>query len=366
MSQRPVPIRAREPPGSAQEVPPTEEVGRCPACGCPDRNEVCRSRDWIHLIPGEFPLMECTRCRATYPDPRPTRDGLAAYYPPSAYYAYARPGRHLLFARTDLPARMWYLVSRGILSHRYGYPFDGSRVAATARWLPGVLGRATFGLGVLLHPWLRDGALLDVGCGSGRYLDLMRALGWSRTVGVDVSETAIERAREIDLEAYAGQLSEVGFPESTFDAVSLSHTLEHVADPVGLLTEVRRISKPGGRIVILVPHVVGLGARVFREHWVGLETPRHLVNYSREALSRVLLEAGLDTVQLTTSPHGARRTLLFSLSRRRGDPHSTYIDDRHRFGVHRHAQATSLAVLEYLMCRLGRPAGELLVATAKA
>jgi 2-polyprenyl-3-methyl-5-hydroxy-6-metoxy-1,4-benzoquinol methylase len=288
------------------------------------------------------------------------------YYPAEDYYAYSAPGRHVLFARSELPARLWYMLVRGLLSRHYGYPFAGFGAAAVlVRAIPPLRERATHRLGVLLHPWRPEGAVLDVGCGAGSYLDLMRALGWSRTVGVDISQSAVESARGLGLEAYAGELADANFRDGEFDAVSLSHTLEHVGDPVGLLREVKRVTKPGGRVAIVVPNVQSVSSRIFGQRWVGLETPRHLVNYSKDALAKVLDEAGLSVERLATSTQGARRTALFSLSRRRGDPHSVYSDDQHRFPVARHATAASIAAVEVALCALDRPLGELLVAVAR-
>jgi SAM-dependent methyltransferase len=350
-----------------REAPETEAVGCCPACGSSLRRERFRSRDWIHLVPGEFPLMQCGRCAAIYPDPRPTAGALSQYYPESEYYAYSAPSRHRLFGRRTVAARAWYTVVRGLLETYYNYPMDGSRRAAqVAARLSPVRARATFRLGVLLHPWQPGGALLDVGCGSGRYLDLMRALGWPRTVGVDLSRAAVAAAKSLGVEAHLGELREVGFAEATFDAVSLSHTLEHVANPVGLLEEVRRVAKPGARIAIVVPNVESMSSRVFGERWVGWEAPRHLVNFSRTALARVLDAAGLRVETLTTSAAGVHRTALFSLSRHRGDPYDTYVDDGHRFGPVRQVQAAAVSAGELARCSLGKPAGELLTAVARA
>jgi SAM-dependent methyltransferase len=350
-----------------QVTPDTEPVAECPACGSPDRTLVTISRDWTYLLPGEFPLMRCSGCAAVYPDPRPTQATLPTYYPSDDYYAYSERGRHVLFARTELPARLWYLLVRGLLSRDYGYPLGGLRAAAVIlRAIPPLRERATHRLGVLLQPWRPNGAVLDVGCGAGSYLDLMRALGWSRTAGVDISASAIESARALGLEAYVGELADAGFSDGEFDAVSMSHTLEHVSDPVGLLREVRRVTKPGGRIAIVVPNVQSLSSRIFGERWVGLETPRHLVNYSKDALAQVLADAGLVVESIAMRTHGVRRTALFSLSRYRGDAHAVYSDDRHHFTISRHATAAAIAAVEVALCALGRPAGELLVAVARA
>src|SRR4051794_25080660 len=256
-----------------EQRPATVTIGRCPACGSPQRGEMFVSPDWIHPVPGEFPEQRCLGCDAVYPDPQPTDASLGLYYPAGDYYAYSAASRHTLFARPGRLAWTWYQIVRGILSRGYGYPVGGwGPAAAVLRRVPPIAARATHELGILLHPWQAQGTLLDVGCGAGRYLDLMRALGWSRVVGVDISAEAIAKARSLGLEAYAGDLQEIGFPDNTFDAISASHTLEHVRDPLALLREIARVAKPGARVAIVVPNVRSLGSRIFRRHWVGLET----------------------------------------------------------------------------------------------
>src|SRR4051794_41018242 len=213
-------------------------VGRCPACGSPRRSFAFWSWDWIYRVAGSFALHRCDGCASVYPDPRPDAWSLPFYYPEADYYAYAEPVRHRLFARTDVRARTWYALRRGVLSRDYGYrDLGGSALlAATVGQLPPIRGVAAFSLGPLLHPLVPGGALLDIGCGSGSYLDLMRALGWSRVVGVDTSPAAVRQARDVlALEAHVADVREVHLSEASFDAVTMSHTLEHVDDPAEVL-----------------------------------------------------------------------------------------------------------------------------------
>ena len=301
-------------------------------------------------------------------DPRPDGSSLASYYPEDDYYAYAEPVRHRLFSRTDAKARGWYALRRGVLSRHYGYfGLGGSALlAATVGRLPPVRGMATFSLGPLLHPLVPGGALLDVGCGSGGYLDLMRALGWRRVVGVDTSPAAIRQARDVlGLEAHVGDVREVQLPEGSFDAVSMSHTLEHVDDPAAVLAELRRITRPGGRIAIEVPNVLSLCSHLLGSHWVGVDTPRHLVNFSPRGLETAVGRAGLRLESLRTSAEGARGVALFSWSRARGDDHAIYTDAAYRFGAGRRALAIGLAGLERALCAARIDAGEEIWAVAR-
>src|SRR5205085_1597745 len=208
----------------------TEIVDRCPACAGKESAASFVARDKLYGLPGEFPVVECTDCGLIYLSERPTPLTLAAYYP-ADYYAYKPPAAHSLFERTGGRAALWYGIKKSVLAHQYGYRhFGGSRFISSVTRLPllGPLRRqATFALDVLLHPFVEGGSLLEIGCGSGMYLDLMRALGWRRVVGVDISAKAIAQAEQrLALEVYCGQLKDAGFADESFDAASLSHTLE--------------------------------------------------------------------------------------------------------------------------------------------
>lgn len=341
-------------------------LGRCPACGCGERSFLFESGDWIHEVPGSFSLMRCAACASAYPDPRPTRHALAAYYP-EGYSAHGTPVRHNLFARSGRLARAWYALRRGVLRRHYGYEQLGGSVllAQTVARVPPLRRRAAFSLESRLHPWRADGVLLDVGCGSGRYLDLMRALGW-RVVGVDTSAEAVRQAREtLGIEVHQGDLRSARLPGATFDAVTLSHVLEHVDDPVATLAEVRRITKPGGRIAIAVPNVHSLASSITGEHWVPLDTPRHLTNFTPRGLRAALDGAGLEVESLETSPRSAHLVSLWSLSKARGNASPSSSRAPRRFAVRDCAAAVGMTGAEWVLCAGGVAVGEEILAVAR-
>jgi SAM-dependent methyltransferase len=353
--------------GGATEAIATVSVARCPACGSARRTHLFESRDWIYEVPGSFPLVGCDDCRCVYPDPRPAPESLPAAYPDD-YYAYREPARHDLFSRRDTPARLWYALRRGVLRTGYGYEHLGGSgsLARTVGRLPLLRDRATYGLDALLHPFVPGGALLDVGCGAGDYLDLMRALGWERVVGVDASEAAVRALRhDLGIEGHLGDVRDLGLPAETFDAASMSHALEHVDDPVAVLAEIRRLLRPEGRLAIVVPNVRSMLSRLLREHWLGLETPRHLVNLSPAGLRIAIERAGLRLDSLRTSPRGSGQVARFSIARRRGDGSGVYRDDQHRFSPYRRLEASALSAAERVLTAGGRPVGELIVAVAR-
>jgi SAM-dependent methyltransferase len=106
-----------------------------------------------------------------------------------------------------------------------------------------------------LLPKLEAGlTLLDVGCGPGTItVDLARRLAPGRVVGIDASADVIEQAAGLAVDEGAhnavfqvGDLYSLDFPDDSFDIVHAHQVLQHVANPVAAMREIRRVLKPGG------------------------------------------------------------------------------------------------------------------------
>lgn len=91
-----------------------------------------------------------------------------------------------------------------------------------------------------------------------------RCVNWDEVMGVEPDQEAVRIAREqFRLEIFQGTLEEARFPDDNFDAITLNHVIEHVTDPISLLTECRRILKPVGKLVVVTPNIWSPGARLF-------------------------------------------------------------------------------------------------------
>ena len=159
------------------------------------------------------------------------------------------------------------------------------------------------------EPHLRDFVLslpdveraLDLGCGDGRLTDDLRA---ARTVGADVSEVALQRARKRlpDAELRLVEPDQpLPFEDSSFDLVLCAETVEHVRDAQLLLSEARRVLRPGGELALTTPAhgrrtglaIIGVGfERVFPP------LSPHLRFLSRRSLATLLDDMGFDVGSL--------------------------------------------------------------------
>jgi 2-polyprenyl-3-methyl-5-hydroxy-6-metoxy-1,4-benzoquinol methylase len=145
--------------------------------------------------------------------------------------------------------------------------------------------------------------VLDLGCGDGAFAAALLAAGCEVTMA-DVAEEALRRARVRAPEAQAVKLAEgepLPFGEDAFDVVWAGEVLEHVADVVGLLAEVRRVLRWGGRLLLTTPWhgriVIATDAHF---------DPRadHLRFFSARTLRAVLTDAGFDQIDVRRSGRG--------------------------------------------------------------
>jgi 2-polyprenyl-3-methyl-5-hydroxy-6-metoxy-1,4-benzoquinol methylase len=148
----------------------------------------------------------------------------------------------------------------------------------------------------LLKSYVPGKHWLDFGCGFG---DLVSTVGpFSKSVAAtELNEIQTAHVRKAGFDVRK-DLAEFGRP---FDVVSMFHVLEHLPDPVAMLASIRQHMKPGGVIVVEVPHagdflLQGLQNEAFKRFTLWSE---HLVLHTRPTLRHLLAAAGFETQSIT-------------------------------------------------------------------
>jgi 2-polyprenyl-3-methyl-5-hydroxy-6-metoxy-1,4-benzoquinol methylase len=174
-------------------------------------------------------------------------------------------------------------------------------------------------LAFLLKHVESDECVLDVGCGEGRFMAALLDAG-AQVVGIDVAHEPLRRARlkrpELDLRVVA-PAGPWELEDASFDVVWAGETIEHVLDTAAWLSEVRRVLRPHGRLLLSTPAHdplrllwLALSRGAFAAHFE--PSSDHLRFYSRRTLGELLAQFGFAEIELRGlgGLPGARRTLL--------------------------------------------------------
>lgn len=210
--------------------------------------------------------MRCDNCGLVYLDPRPVRAELTTIY----------PDRYHAFTFTEDKFGFVYRVRRRI---------EARRLLASCGQLPA------------------DAAILDVGCGDGFHLELLREFGepgW-QLEGVDLDPRALEAAEARGLVVHRGSIEELDLAPDRYHFAILIQTIEHVADPAAVLRAIRRVLRPGGRLLVVTDNTGSLDFTIAkRRHWGGYHFPRHWYLFDAPSLRRLASHTQFSVVALDT------------------------------------------------------------------
>ncbi|HEY2930835.1 MAG TPA: class I SAM-dependent methyltransferase [Acidobacteriota bacterium] len=228
----------------------------CIACGGELRPWKTLDDRRTHL--GSFPLSQCLRCLSLLMEPMPSEAELESFYPSDYWYQESDAS--------------W--LSR--LEWRYRRLVLSDHVRFVVRFL---------------QPSSR---VLDVGCGSGTFLYLVKQRG-HQVMGLDFSgEAAAEAKRRYGLTVKVGSLPQHldSLREWSPQAATMFHVLEHLIDPVAALKQISSVLEPQGQLFVQVPSLDSWQFALFGARWYGLDVPRHVVNYTAKGLDAVMELAG--------------------------------------------------------------------------
>ncbi len=249
----------------------------CPACGASEASDPVAVPDREYGLERLATYVTCASCGSLFQHPMPGGADLPAYYP-AEYHSQTGQG----------PV--------GRLRHRV-------RLRRLTSLAPG------------------DGALLDFGCGNGAFLLRAAAENPGRAYyGFEIAD----RPEVVSLAGgavtiFRGDLDALFAQLPPCRIVTMNHVVEHLPDPLGVLSALAEALVPGGLLEGQTPAAGSLEHRVFGTRWSGYHAPRHTVVFSAEGLATVLARAGLADVSVRKAFNPAAVAVsIASLPRRHG------------------------------------------------
>jgi len=249
----------------------------CGLCGSSKYvNHLCRG-DLSLFLEGKFQLVRCSECGLVYLNPRPAQASMAEIYPD--HYDQYTP----TLKDEPSPIKRW------------------ERIYGLRKRIKPIIGQK------------KTGRLLDVGCATGDFLEVMQMSKDWELHGVEISSSASDHARlTLNLPIVTGSLEDAKYQDNFFDVITMWNVIEHLSDPLATLKELRRILKPDGLLVFNTPNLDSLDAKIFKQYWIGYELPRHFYVFSNKTLDKMLTKAGFTTVE-TRCLYGSHALSMSSL-----------------------------------------------------
>jgi len=245
------------------KLTPTE----CCLCENAEAQELGTGEDFEYQTSADsFAAMGCNSCGLVYLNPRPDFEEFERIYPAN-YHAFEFSAAEFGFV---------FKVRRRL---------EAKRLLAWCKDLPD------------------DARIIDIGCGDGFHLELLKDFGkktWTLE-GVDADKRAASMAEKRNLKVHQGLLENLDLPERFYDLALMIQTVEHVASPPELLANVRKILRPGGRVVIVTDNTDSLDFKIFkRRHWGGYHFPRHWNLFNPSTLRKLADKTGFEVEKLIT------------------------------------------------------------------
>jgi SAM-dependent methyltransferase len=234
----------------------------CPVCNSGTIRNVLQVKD--HTVSGEvFDIAECSSCSLRFTQDVPDAGSIAPYYKSEDYISHTN-------TVTGLINRLYHFVrTRTIVQKRK------------------LIEKST---------GIKAGRLLDVGSGTGAFLNEMKQHGWEAT-GLEPDADARSVAKKVYDVALADSAQLYQLPEDHFDSITLWHVLEHVHDLAKYVQQIKTVLHPNGKLFIAVPNYTALDASIYKEHWAAYDVPRHLYHFSPRSIGLLMEKHGLKVLQ---------------------------------------------------------------------
>ena len=252
-------------------------ITSCPVCGSNDLKKTFDGVDYFSS--GEvFPVCDCAHCGFRFTNNFPSENTIGKYYDSPDYISHSDSDKGLI-------NRLYHHFRKRMLRKKVGL--------------------------VATHATETPIRLLDIGCGTGYFLQATKERGWVVS-GIEKDEKARESAT---LRSGLSVNDENFFWEtesSSFNVVTLWHVLEHLEKLNETIDKIKEITTPEGIIVLALPNCHSYDAEFYKELWAAYDIPRHLWHFSPGTVDKLLTKHHLKIVKRVRMPLDAFYISLLS------------------------------------------------------
>jgi 2-polyprenyl-3-methyl-5-hydroxy-6-metoxy-1,4-benzoquinol methylase len=236
-----------------------EKLTACPVCKNNGFSDFLTCKDYT-ASKESFNLVTCNACKFVFTNPRPKQDEIGRYYQVENYISHTG-------TQTGLVNKLYHFARKFTLTQKLK----------------------------LVNSLSKKGSLLDIGCGTGNFLQVVKNDDWKVT-GVEPDPAA----RKLAIETCGENIHEEEFLNqeniNKYDIITMWHVLEHVHELDKRLIQLKKLLQPSGRLIVAVPNCASKDAAHYKAFWGAYDVPRHLYHFTPKDIKK-LFESNLFEVE---------------------------------------------------------------------
>lgn len=230
----------------------------CPVCKNENINDFFAVEDYT-VSHEKFNIFQCKNCTHLFTQNIPAQNEIGKYYQSENYISHSD-------TQTGIVNRLYHIVRKKTLNAKKQLIQDETEK--------------------------QTGKILDIGCGTGAFLNTMKTVGWEST-GLEPDETARNKAKELYNLSPLPSPELFNLPHNTYDAITMWHVLEHVHQLHEYVEQLKKLITDKGRIFIAVPNNTSYDAKYYGTSWAAYDVPRHLYHFSPASMKNLLQQHDL-------------------------------------------------------------------------
>lgn len=235
----------------------------CPLCKSDNVYLLFDVKDYT-VTGSTFPLFHCNDCSVRFTQDVPSVDNIGSYYKSENYISHTNSNKGLI-------NNLYQCVRTRTMKQKASI--------------------------IKKYTGCEIGELLDIGCGTGTFLNTMQTKGWNVT-GLEPDADARHMAQKVYNIETRPSHELFSLPHQKFNAITLWHVLEHVHSLHEYMHQMKQLLATNGLIFIAVPNYTSKDAKSYGKYWAGYDVPRHLYHFSPTAMHKLAELHGLKIIKM--------------------------------------------------------------------